>query len=250
MADAVSDAVRRQWARQVTAEYRSSALAQELTLWLTQLGASPDLIGAGLRIAADELEHARLSHEVYGVAGGTSAPPLDRANLAIARGEGAALERRVLDAAVVIFCLGETVAVPLFRHLRAGCDVAAPRAVLDQIVRDEPRHSSFGWDLLDWLLDGPCEGQEDHVAAALRSGFAALERAYGDHGLPAGAQLSPQDRGWGLAPRHEYADILRSTFDRVWQPRFGAYGIDPTPAWEARTSAWDPEPVSTGPAAG
>ncbi len=248
MADAASDAVRLQWARQVSAEYRSSALAQELTLWLTQLGASPDLIGAGLRIAADELEHARLSHEVFAVAGGRSAAPLDRANLAIPRGPHDGLEQRVLEAGVVIFCLGETVAVPLFRHLRAGCDAAAPRAVLDQIVRDEPRHSSFGWDLLDWLLDGPCEGQEHRVEAALGSGFAALERAYGDHGLPAGAELSPQDRAWGLAPRNEYAEILRATFARVWHPRFEAYGIDPSPAWVARTSGATREPVSTGPA--
>lgn len=248
MVDGVSDAVRLQWARQVSAEYRSSALAQELTLWLTQLGASPDLISAGLRIAADELEHARLSHEVLTIAGGRAAPPLDRANLAIRRGVHDGLEERVLEAAVVIFCLGETVAVPLFRHLRSGCEAVAPRGVLDQIVRDEPRHSSFGWDLLDWLLDGPCAGHEGRAERALHRGFAALERAYGDHGLAPGAELSSHDRAWGLAPREEYASILRSTFERVWQPRFEAYGIAPDAAWQARTSGAEPEPVSTGPA--
>ena len=50
MPDTVSDATRLQWASQVGAEYRSAAQAQHVTLCLTQLGASPDLIDAGLRM--------------------------------------------------------------------------------------------------------------------------------------------------------------------------------------------------------
>ena len=50
-----------------------------------------------------------------------------------------------------LFCLGETVAVPLFSHLRERCTESLPRAALDRILRDEVRHRDFGWDLLDWL---------------------------------------------------------------------------------------------------
>ena len=39
-----SNAVRAEWARRVEAEYRSAAITQHLTLWLIQMGASPDLI--------------------------------------------------------------------------------------------------------------------------------------------------------------------------------------------------------------
>ena len=53
-----TDAVRSEWLRRVEAEYRSAAITQHLTLWLIQIGASPDLLRAGLRIAGDELTHA------------------------------------------------------------------------------------------------------------------------------------------------------------------------------------------------
>ncbi len=235
MTTLASDAVRSQWARQVSAEYRSSALAQQLTLWLTQIGASPDLIDSGLRIAHDELDHSRESYEVYRAAGGTGSVSLQRPRLTNA-GSDEPLELLVLDAAVTVFCLGETVAVPLFRKLRSGCDIAVPRSVLDRIVKDEPRHSSFGWDLLDWLLDGPCTGREERVQHTLGEGFRGLERAYGNQGTPTAPTFPDADRSWGLAPRQEYAEILDTTFHRVWQRRFAAYGIDTDAAWNERTS--------------
>lgn len=230
---AASDAVRSQWSRQVTAEYRSSAIAQQLTLWLTQLGASPDLIEAGLRIAQDELDHARESFDVYRAAGGGGTAALDRATLAFAGDDAVALERKVLEMTVNVFCLGETIAVPLFRHLRSGCDVDEPRSVLDRIVRDEPRHSSFGWDLLDWLLAGPCVGMERDVERILPAGFRELGRAYGTNNATMPPPMPDADRAWGLAPRREYAEILAATFERIWRPRFGAHGISAHAPWHA-----------------
>src|SRR5579883_1834465 len=56
-----SNVVRSEWLRRVEAEYRSAALTQHLTLWLIQVGASPDLVRAGLRIVRDEMTHAAMS---------------------------------------------------------------------------------------------------------------------------------------------------------------------------------------------
>lgn len=60
-----SEEVRAEWLRRVHAEYTSAALTQHLGLWLIQIGASPDLIKASLRIVTDEIEHARLSQAAY-----------------------------------------------------------------------------------------------------------------------------------------------------------------------------------------
>src|SRR5690242_6190589 len=139
-----SDAVRGEWLRRVEAEYRSAAITQHLTLWLLQIGASPDLVRAGLRIAADEIDHAELSHEVFQDAGGTAAPALARESLELRRTPGAPLEHDVARIGVEVFCLGETVAVPLFRELRAECTVPGARRALDRILRDEVRHRDFG----------------------------------------------------------------------------------------------------------
>lgn len=242
-----SDAVRDEWRNRIAAEYGSAAITQHLTLWLIQVGASPELIDDGLRIVKDELEHARLSHEVYAAAGGAEPPALDRANLALYRRGDQPLELDLLRAAIQIFALGETVAVPLFKHLRAGTTVPTARVALDRILRDEVRHRDFGWTLLDWFLTTPLAPDVPAlVAADLPMMFAGLERNYGqaDFGagkgvVPAAARaepppFAPADRAWGLAPPHEYAGILERTFERDYLPRFRARGIDPTVAWAQR----------------
>ncbi len=234
-----SQRVRDEWRARIAAEYGSAAITQHLVLWLIQIGASPDVIDAGLRIVEDELVHSRMSHEVYVDAGGTEPPHIDRETLQLGRRAHVALEQDVLRTVVRVFCLGETVAVPLFSHLRAGCTVPSARAALDRILRDEVRHRDFGWLALDWLLTSPLS---EHIPvildAELPGMFGDLEHSYGSanpaQNDPHSALIADTDRAWGLAPPAEYAEILQRTFIRDYQPRFAARGIDATPAWGAR----------------
>jgi len=221
----VTARVRAEWRARIAAEYTSAAITQHLTLWLIQAGAPPDLIEAGLAIASDELAHSRMSHEVYTAAGGTEAPQIVEADLGLHR-RGALLDD-ILHAAVRVFCLGETVAVPLFSHLRERCTQAGARAALDRILRDEVRHRDFGWDLLDWLcsLD---ESVPARLAPRLPAMMAELEASYGA-GNPTVAEdtgeMTDDERAWGLAPPREYAAILADTVERDFRPRFAARGV-------------------------
>jgi hypothetical protein len=226
--------VRNEWRARIAAEYTSAAITQHLVLWLIQAGAPPDLIDEGLAIVADELAHSRLSHEVYVAAGGEHPPALDREQLGLSRVH-ARLEEDILRVAVRVFCLGETVAVPLFRHLREPCTQPVAKAALDRILRDEVRHRDFGWDLLDWLVqiddDVPML-----VTAALPAMFAELERSYGAGNAAVATDLlqtslrdgvmTGDERAWGLAPPREYAEILARTYERDWIPRFAARDIE------------------------
>jgi 1,2-phenylacetyl-CoA epoxidase catalytic subunit len=170
-----------------------------------------------------------MSHEVYTAAGGTAPPAIDRDQLGLAR--AGALEDDILRAAVRVFCLGETVAVPLFSHLREACTEPTARAALDRILRDEVRHRDFGWDLLDWLVDvDPTVSAR--VTAALPAMFSELAESYGmgnavvaeDDGA-----MTAADRAWGLAPPRDYAEILARTVERDYRPRFAARGIAELP---------------------
>ena len=219
--------VREEWRARIAAEYTSAAITQHLVLWLIQAGAPPDLIDAGLAIVADELAHSRLSHEVYVAAGGDRPPALDREQLGLARVHDR-LEHDILRVAVRVFCLGETVAVPLFRHLREPCTQPAAKAALDRILRDEVRHRDFGWDLLDWLLtiddDVPVR-----VANALPGMLADLERSYGTGNEAVATDdgaITDGDRAWGLAAPRDYAEILARTIERDFIPRFAARDIE------------------------
>jgi hypothetical protein len=218
--------VRDEWRARIAAEYTSAAITQHVVLWLIQLGAPPDLIDAGLAIVADELAHSRMSHDVYVAAGGQAPPALDRDQLGLARG-GGPLEHDLLRVAVRVFCLGETVAVPLFRHLRERCTEPTARVALDRILRDEVRHRDFGWDLLDWMI-ATLPDAATRVADELPAMLAEVEASYGV-GNPvvagdAGA-MTALERAWGLAPPREYAEILAQTLEKDYRPRFAARAV-------------------------
>ncbi|WP_433926091.1 ferritin-like domain-containing protein [Sorangium cellulosum] len=227
-----SDAVRGEWGRRIEAEYRSAAITQHLTLWLIQMGASPDLIDDGLRIVKDELAHARLSHRVHVLAGGGALAPLRRETLGLKGKEGEPLELAVARAGVEIFCLGETVAVPLFKVLREGCIVPAARRALDRILRDEVRHRDFGWTLLRYLLELPCApAVRLLVERELPSMFARMRKSYMPAGGARRAAISDDDRAWGLMPVARYGEILERAVERDYVPRFAEHGVDARAAW-------------------
>jgi hypothetical protein len=229
-----TDAVRSEWLRRVEAEYRSAAITQHLTLWLMQMGASPDLVRAGLRIASDEITHAEMSHVVYGRAGGEATPSLARETLELPRRTGEPLEHDVARVGVEIFCLGETVAVPLFKELRQECTVPAARRALDRILRDEVRHRDFGWTLLEWLLDLPIAGPlRALITRELPGWFRALRGAYAPQRRAREPSMTADERAWGLMPLSLYRAAVDKAFQRDWQPRFRRLGVDAEAAWSA-----------------
>jgi hypothetical protein len=225
-----------EWQARIAAEYTSATITQELVLWLMVAGAPPDLIDEGLAIVADELAHSRLSYDVFVAAGGTTPPSLVREHLGIARRYDV-IELDILATAVRVFCLGETVAVPLFKHLRAQCTQREAKTALDRILKDEVRHRDFGWDLLDWLSTTTVSDiMVPWVTAQLPLMFAELMQSYG-YGNDAVANddghMNSVDRSWGLAPPRAYAEILERTFERDYVPRFVARGVAPQAAWAA-----------------
>jgi hypothetical protein len=224
-----TERVRVEWRARIAAEYTSATIAHHLVLWLMQVGAPPDLIDAGLVIVGDELVHSRMSHTTYVAAGGTAPPALDRNRLGLAPG-GGGIELDILRVALEVFCLGETVAVPLFKHLRAECTIPPARAALDRILRDEVRHRDFGWDLLDWLAMTPVASAiGDFAARELPRMFTGLEASYGTGNATVATDdgsITPAERAWGLAAPRDYAEILARTFDKEWIPRFGARDVD------------------------
>lgn len=225
--------VRGEWLRRVEAEYRSSVITQTLTLWMTQAAVSPDLIAEGLRIAQDELDHAELSMAVYQAAGGVEMPRIDRRSLTFNPTAGAELEDDIVLVALEVFCLGETVAVPLFRSLRDRCEEPIARTALDRILVDEVRHRDFGWALMTWMLEQSPD-RLSLVRRRLPSAFASIRRSYAPaFSAEIPSALSLEAIRWGLMDPPEYAACLDRTFERDWQPRLSRLGIDAASAWNA-----------------
>jgi hypothetical protein len=222
--------VREEWSRRVEVEYRSAALTGHLSLWLIQAGVSPDLIRLALQIVDDELAHAELAHEVATAAGGVPRT-VDRNALALVRSDDEPLEHDLVRACVGTFCLGETVAVPLFAALRADCTVAVARQALDRVLRDEVHHRDFGWSLLEWLLT-TAPSLRALVERELPAQLAELRAIYAPTDAPS-TPCSPGERAWGLMSLPHYGEILVAILDRDFIPRFAKLGLDARAAWSA-----------------
>jgi hypothetical protein len=226
-----SERVREEWRRRVVAEYTSAAIAQQISLWLTRVGASPDLVKRGLRVARDELEHAALSRRVVLAAGGDPSVAIDRAALALRRTPGAPLELDLARAMASVLCLGETVAVRLFAEIRRGATVAPARAALDRILRDEVRHRDLGWQALGWLLSTPWRAPVTELLDAELAGmFASLLAGYAPVGV-ASTEATRADRAWGLIAPARYGAVVTRSVERDHLPRFAALGVDASAAW-------------------
>ncbi|MFT3775642.1 MAG: hypothetical protein QM820_60620 [Minicystis sp.] len=170
---------------------------------------------------------------MFAAAGGSAALEIRRGILCLPRpcGEEEPLEHDVLRAGVEIFCLNETVAVPLFRALRASARVPVARHTLDQVLRDEVRHRDFGWLLLDWLLTLPSAPRLRAILDAELPLMLARVRA--NYTPPPGAdpaELTDDERAWGLMPSADYGEILLRAVERDYVPRFAKRGIDATAA--------------------
>jgi hypothetical protein len=228
-----SERVRDEWLRRVEAEYRSAAITHHLVHWLIQIAASPDLIAMGLRIVKDELAHATLSFRTYRAAGGNLGPTLARETLALARHDDEPIEHDVARTCVEVFCLGETVAVPLFNHLRKDCSAPSARRALDRILKDEVRHRDFGWLLLPWLLE---QTGAPNLRALIDAELPAMLRRQRASYAPAGAEketkIAPEDRAWGLMPAAKYGEVLARAVERDYAPRFSRLGFDVRAAWQ------------------
>lgn len=216
--------VEAEWTRRTQAEYTSAAIAHGVTLWLIQAGAPPDLIRDGLRVVDDELVHSERSAEVSAAAGArqaTAATVIDRATLVLPTAGDPLAD--LLAAIVRFFCVGETVAVPLFRMLRCHSTVPIARTTLDRVLRDEVRHRQFGWDVLDWILLAYGEPAARHLAREAPAAIALVADAYVQSPADGpNAGLSPAAEAWGLAPIEEYAATVMRAIEADVRPRFAA----------------------------
>ena len=218
-----SERVRREWRNRVAAEYRSAALTAELLHWMIQAGLDDELHRTAIRIVGDELDHATLSHEAYLAFGGGDEPmPVELSTLSSPRAPEGLLVS-LLDSITRNFCLGETLAVPLFAAIREGTTHPSARPALDRILRDESVHRAFGWAALDALMAIDADAVRQRVESQLPAWLAGFERAYAD-GREA-PPLRPEERAAGLLDLVDYERIFHQTVDGTIRSRFADRGI-------------------------
>lgn len=222
--------VRHFWLSQTAAEYSSAAVSTEFALWLCQNGASPELICQCLDIAKDEIAHATLAYGTA-VAAGHSGPLIGSSCTLGSPTPFAEPRKNLLDVMLRFFCLGETVAVPLFAAMKKSARQLPARTAYARIIHDEPRHSEFGWVALAWMRANWPE-VEFWIGNCFSNSLRQLAREYycPDEYAPV---LTHAERDWGMLPRLDYAVIFEKTVRNQCARRLEPYGVDVETLWTA-----------------
>ena len=218
-----SQRVLREWQNRIAAEYYSAALTADLLHNLIVLGVSPDTLSDCQRIVSDELNHAEISREVALAAGATSAAiALDGRRMSLPPGP---LLERTLFHVSEFFCCGETVARPLFRAMLTNAQHPIAQNAIEVIVKDEARHSSFGWQLLDELLERVDEPLRLSLCERIPSHIERMRNTYGENPAAMPHSITPADLKWGLLERERYAEITEQCIVKTLLPNYAKRGL-------------------------
>lgn len=216
------------WQAQAAAEYNSALVAMEFAKCLGTLGAPPELIRDCLQIATDEIDHASICRDVYVSLGGAAqiTPPqgyiLMQAQYQDAR-------MNAMFNVILTFCLGESVAVPLFSMMKKSANHHLVLSVYERIIRDEPRHAEFGWITLAWMYRDWAEAR-GWVQGMFADALSRMAQQYyfiGDY-LPA---LSNTELAWGMIPVSYYRSCFEAAVSGVYARRMRHYGVDAEATW-------------------
>ena len=216
-----------EWSTRGAREYGSGALAHHFTLWLLQLGVSPDLLRAGLDVVEDELRHAEMCRALVAEHGAAPLPAVAREGLELPRRADLPLERDVLRACLRSFCLDETTAVTMFQVMRRDTRVPQVREVIDHFLADEVQHREFGWVTLEWLLQGELGQTLRPFVMPELAELIAIRRNYYDNPveIARAPAVHPGERAWGLLGRGEYVRVFTDTLARDVAPRLARLGF-------------------------
>lgn len=229
--DAPAQRIHHEWRNRVVAEYTSAAITARVAHLAIACGLPRPTLDIALRIIADELDHAALSDEARVALGDEDTPlGLDIQRLQPAPSPDGPLAD-LLDHILTSFCLGETLAVPLFNAMRTGATHPAVMPVLTRVLRDEAVHRAFGWDTLDVLIALDPDGVRARAQQTLPSAYANYRRSY--HDLPVQHEISSEEREAGLLSTGTYREVFRATVTEVIVPRLHARGIVLDPGLDA-----------------
>jgi len=217
------EAVLRGWLGRYHAEYQSAALASELLHWLMAMGLSSEFTSRMSTVVAEELKHAELSRDVYLAAGGSpEAVSKFRMVPFLGAEAGERIDRRAMAVTAEFFCVGETVAAPLFRSLLSSTTVPVALDVVRQIWKDEASHGALGRALLEELLGRGGSEAKDWLRSRV-SGY--VEQILAFYGGGSRQPVSELQRSWGVLSPDLYTKLSEDCVAKVVTPHFRKLGL-------------------------
>lgn len=144
------DAARTSWKERMVSEHVSARVFATLVTQTMAAGLPADETHRVAAMIRQELDHARLCARVLLALGTEPVHDLPQLEVVPDHADASPMEA-LLRNVISVGCCSETVAVALVATEREQAGPPALRRVLDQILRDEIKHSRFGWRLVSRL---------------------------------------------------------------------------------------------------
>jgi hypothetical protein len=138
------------WISNGLSEHASVASFARFALQLMHFGSPPRFLLAAAEAMKDEIRHAQLC---FGLAAHFSAGRLMPGALDTTdSGSDNWTIASIVQSVIIEGCVSETLAVAYARRAMIEATDFEVRAVLEQIVSDEERHSDLAWDFVEWIV--------------------------------------------------------------------------------------------------
>lgn len=141
-------AARDNWRDRMASEHASARIFGDLVGGMMRAGLPSHELRRVAAMAQQELDHGVLCARVLAALGGEPVAELPRLDETPVHADASTPLEAVLRNVISIGCCSETVAVALVATERELAGPPAVRTVLEQILRDEIKHSRFGWRIL------------------------------------------------------------------------------------------------------
>ena len=221
-------AARTNWRERMASEHASARVFGALVGGMMKAGLPADETYRVADMVRQELDHARLCARVLV---GLGVPPVaELAELpAVPEHPDASPLEAVLRNVISIGCCSETVAVALVATEREQAGPPPLRRVLDQILRDEIKHSRFGWRLLSRLAPSLSARERASLGEYLVDAFAHQIRFHAPFlKMPCAA-----DAGLALGAPHGRSNwlVFVATMKDIVVPGLERCGLAAVEAW-------------------
>ncbi|MFO0747373.1 MAG: ferritin-like domain-containing protein [Myxococcota bacterium] len=222
------------WRERMRVEHRSSAVFAQLAGQLMEANAFLDEQVVMLRMAQDELRHARTCADIVLALGGDPTIDADLAPAPLATHRGVSAEERALRNVIYTTCLSEMVACARFVATLDATTDPMMAAALRRLLSDEVLHGRFGFHYLaaraDRLAAEPA--LRDGLARYLVHAFAVIEPELTP--TPPFQRPSERARGYGVEDPALAHEVFYATITGAVIPGLEQHGIAAADAWRDR----------------
>ena len=138
------------WSVAAFQEHRTGAHCAQTLRSLFECRAPVDLTAVFARFPLDEIAHVEMAARMASELGNVVAVRYAEDDVIREPPATATPLLRAAELVTRVFCVGESLSIPLLHAAWRDADQPLSRAVLGRIVRDEAAHGTVGWTFLDW----------------------------------------------------------------------------------------------------